>query len=1081
METYEREQLTLDFDTPERVRLAEFKLNEKTRPIWDRESFSEEEQHAWADLIFLLVDDDTDESNYLLKAGGNQPSEKKVKRLLGRIINEYPSNLQGADVILRILRRVILKGGALKVWSLQPTPTTVHAPREKNRFTPERFKRKAHYNLWVDYLKKALNHKTLSWEGQIGRILLSAILNGGLLSSHLMVGLLRAISSQSPLRLLNEQGYISLNGSWLGHAEVEVRHWYPDSMTQALILNFELPEAPLIGDGTLQGKLTQTVFGYIKTLLQQIGVKRKHQPRNISALIDVVALNLELKMPPFVVDYLKREHLSHTLRDSAIRRLQAKPVKDLEQSDVTDLDLSRWTKGGGATLKNEKTSSLDDSGLELEWIKTLNKEALGHDWQGFKSILYGLIEDIPKEEQHTAKALLLKWAMYLMEVGNEQGKRYAPITVRSYLVSLARRLCPYLEQIHVTTMRAEELEETYTQVLDDIESRGERRKQARALSMFQAYLEQQHHVEPIDRHGVLGIQSSPAPVDANIIWIDEFEALLRYLEEGQLEKIHPDLVPITQCIAVLGYRCGLRRNETLKLRLIDIQGKANQEVLVRPHSERRLKTTSSQRRIPLRWFLEEKELTALMEWKARRVAQEKNRPSMAASGMSSQWAGSPYLFAIPDKGYTFAPEDLVFPAIHQAMRKATNDASVRYHHFRHSFASLNLMRLMVADHGMPAAIFDQQPKTKQWLESGTQLKQALYAEEGPTRKHLYYISALLGHSSPSISLEHYIHLMDVISMHLLRKHLPPEKSMLVSAAEENEKTVYRWLKKGEQEYNNKIRWKKRERFPELNAQLKADKTNQQDHQAQRLESDEDRYSPYREIIRLKNLLYSHQVHGLDLTTLSDRSGLEYLRIQKALERAEHLASLTSGKKTSTPESQKKTYRLRMQEVYIGDEKQRIACPAEIQNNPDKKMAETLCSLLDAYEKEQPEQLQKWVAAWLENTWATKQWVVFKDTKTANEFINTLLAINIPKEWIRLSLLHGQESEPEWITRSLKAWKKDMPKTAKLEWLTSPVSRGKRMGVQGWLGINLMNRERGTASEAARFVMAMWLIGLGWEY
>lgn len=167
-------------------------------------------------------------------------------------------------------------------------------------------------------------------------------------------------------------------------------------------------------------------------------------------------------------------------------------------------------------------------------------------------------------------------------------------------------------------------------------------------------------------------------------------------------------------------------------------------------------------------------------------------------------------------------------------------------------------------------------------------------------------------------------------------------------------------------------------------------------------------------------------------------------------------------------------------MYIGDEKQRIACPAEIQNNPDKKMAETLCSLLDAYEKEQPEQLQNWVAAWLENTWATKQWVVFKGTETANEFINTLLAINIPKEWIRLSLLHGQESEPEWITRSLKAWKKDMPKTAKLEWLTSPVSRGKRMGVQGWLGINLMNRERGTASEAARFVMAMWLIERGWS-
>src|SRR5690606_42104384 len=99
--------------------------------------------------------------------------------------------------------------------------------------------------------------------------------------------------------------------------------------------------------------------------------------------------------------------------------------------------------------------------------------------------------------------------------------------------------------------------------------------------------------------------------------------------------------------------------EALKLRLIDLSGTYDPEMLLRPFKDRRLKTASSRRKLPLKALLNSAELEQLLSWRNRRLAQEADAPF------------SDYLFAIPEKRFTLISEDLVLPILHYALRSAT--------------------------------------------------------------------------------------------------------------------------------------------------------------------------------------------------------------------------------------------------------------------------------------------------------------------------------------------------------------------------------------------------------------------------
>ena len=88
--------------------------------------------------------------------------------------------------------------------------------------------------------------------------------------------------------------------------------------------------------------------------------------------------------------------------------------------------------------------------------------------------------------------------------------------------------------------------------------------------------------------------------------------------------------------------------------------------------------------------LEEDELKALYSWKHKRIE----------DGLLTEY---PHLFAVPsrnERGETVIAQlsvQKLIEALHEALRRATGDRTMHYHHLRHSFATWTFLRLMLSD------------------------------------------------------------------------------------------------------------------------------------------------------------------------------------------------------------------------------------------------------------------------------------------------------------------------------------------------------------------------------------------------
>jgi Phage integrase family len=135
---------------------------------------------------------------------------------------------------------------------------------------------------------------------------------------------------------------------------------------------------------------------------------------------------------------------------------------------------------------------------------------------------------------------------------------------------------------------------------------------------------------------------------------------------------------------ILGFRCGTRRMEAHGLEVEDLTDRSSAWLWIRPTEARQLKTSNAKRQLPLcESFIRRNELDVLYSWKEKRIRE----------GVSKE---CPYLFAACElnaNGDTVTrqiPVQKLIRLIHRALRDATGDRSLHYHHLRHSFATRNI-------------------------------------------------------------------------------------------------------------------------------------------------------------------------------------------------------------------------------------------------------------------------------------------------------------------------------------------------------------------------------------------------------
>ncbi len=116
------------------------------------------------------------------------------------------------------------------------------------------------------------------------------------------------------------------------------------------------------------------------------------------------------------------------------------------------------------------------------------------------------------------------------------------------------------------------------------------------------------------------------------------------------------------------------------------------------------------------------------------------------------------------------------------------DERVHIHHLRHSFANHLLWHLTLAqlrEETLPRAWQEDQRDAVQFVVR-------LLGHSQQTRKHLYILASLLGHSGPEISLNHYVHTLDLLLALYLRAPMAASKSQWRAFLPElSQPTLYR--------------------------------------------------------------------------------------------------------------------------------------------------------------------------------------------------------------------------------------------------------------------------------------------------
>lgn len=590
-------------------------------------------------------------------------------------------------------------------------------------------------------------------QARVGLLMLSAAYYGDLLD----IPQLSALIKLDP----DKVGWISgipevrLHLSIRGQKDAELRQWFPDPTTMALLSRCGSDLAELRSE--LGNHATKIKF--IRELLAAVGMPEELQPRTLGQLLKLLRIQVQSHQPQLLVSYATRSsYVTHPLIVGSWCTMHG---------HSTPLDV----EARGSKNKNsqpEDNEDEDDKGLD--WINELCRKVRTQQLQPVENVL----------PPNDLKGLVSCWAARLLCGRSYYGTPLKPSTVANYIRAVGRGLVDCLSTESILEVSPDTLEALYEHMLESQPTPSTQRNLAKGLLEFHGFLQKEFSYPPISPYAALGIGKTPQFVDAQIINEDQYRQVLRDLAGGPLAQRSPRLATVAQVMVIFGFRLGLRRNEALKLLRRDLQlpeisaGHAadirrrhsNLKLLsaeqiktlelevclhIRPHYQRSLKTRNSTRTLPLHVLLEPDELDLIESFARQRAQEEAIRPC------------SEYLFCIPELKSQWVSESSLLPAIHSAMCRVTSCAGMHYHHLRHSFATWLTFKLAASAWGVSGNVgllFGNHPQTAAWLRDSGRLERAFFHSKGAaTRKIVHITSALLGHASPKISLLHYVHCM----------------------------------------------------------------------------------------------------------------------------------------------------------------------------------------------------------------------------------------------------------------------------------------------------------------------------------
>lgn len=642
--------------------------------------------------------------------------------------------------------RLIAAGNRSGRWQIPLLPPIARLPLEKPSFVRRDFQLLRHYRAVQDALFEQIC-TGLPDAALADTVLCSAVFFGGLLSpkyiaAFMQVGVTSGFETGGRLSLI-------LDAS---QSRGRYRRWYPDALTATLCVRV-LARRHWHPDGQpANDKLTsEMLLASARRLGLPVGAFA-----NGMELLRAARVAHALVIPAYLVAYQAGESESDSLPEAVIDHLNGWSSDNELQENP---EKSRLSDTGPRDIPEHHSGIHHDLwATPVDQVRVISeaKVMLARDGKPAQA-LGGLLSKYSGSLWPITGALI-GWAQWLLGHLPGEGAEYRRdavrgVTVIRYLGAVARRLIEEAESEDVFSFDMEDFETLYELAALRVKRTSERAMYWGRIRSFHDYM--YLHGAPELLIGELDgyIAGGERRVSANLTGERDYQSFREALKQSAGDERD---VPFARLavVAILGYRCGLRRREIQMLRAEDIFPGRNPCLIIRPSKLAELKTYAARRRIPLRALMPPDELQELMDFASRRSAELAGKPGLLLAEYATP--------LVP-----LSPALLFDPVTEAFSRLASYSAPrFKFHHLRHSFANWLLLALVAGDE---QRLIDRRLKLfDAFLLRPSQisaLREEFYPRlpgtlPMPERRHLYLVSVLLGHLSPETTLGSYIHVLD---------------------------------------------------------------------------------------------------------------------------------------------------------------------------------------------------------------------------------------------------------------------------------------------------------------------------------
>lgn len=611
---------------------------------------------------------------------------------------------------------------------------------------------------------------------EIGRLILIAVWRLGFTRVAVLEPFLRWILSDRPILATGSVRYICIRVPCRRTNEPMRRTVFFDNFSTAyLLIERERLRAGLrrlFADR--RSRRNPLLLAPVTAYLASIGIRESGF--TLPQMMKAAEQRTMLNSSPILAAYASGEFCTHDLDDAELRRLAGlvadRQIDDAPRDDAVattaeDAETPEWDLRPRAppsrtTIPADLQTADRDFSVALTSNPTLERESLK------ASVAVVCPQDL-------AQQMTRAFALYLLDPEHKRKPSTTHLTLEerrtwNRCVTLVGHALTGLADLGnnlglMDEGAVERLSEIAAEHFPEEVNHG-------AWYVFKAYLRAQSADHCGVMVGDLGRQRD-YEVSAKVLPTPVVEAVLDALQSVRCGISEPHLRETARRQFDLASSIGARRAEVMYLRGVDVQGDLIQ---IQAYGDHTLKTAWSERVIPKRFLP-----PATQRW----------IDQAAAAGNRQIISDDPQLMR---EGHNF------FSAVNRVIQEISGDADVGMHHGRHTAASRLLLTMLDEAVGL-RSICPDCPWVESFLVERDRMD-VLMGAEGPSGHGLQAISALLGHSHPTTTLMHYIHILCVaFYAHVLSQ----ERGEITRAFERRIRspaTVQRWAKAAREQAKN---------------------------------------------------------------------------------------------------------------------------------------------------------------------------------------------------------------------------------------------------------------------------------------